>query len=254
MAVEFLYKYGRLTEYSEALFTTPTIWFSAPAQLNDPFECRPCLTFEGTPEQIVESLTRSLERRHPEFTHETAKAHAVSMFLERSQKAPNWEQMRQDMAARFAQRIGLYCLSKVNDSILMWSHYSQEHRGYCLQFGATDYTPVFGRAQEVRYATDFPVVDVFNTPIEDQANLIFLTKYIGWSYEKEWRIIDHQDGPGLREYPPELLRGVIFGLRMPAADRAKISSWLEKRGHPVRLFETVQHERQFAIVVREIDA
>jgi len=135
----------------------------------------------------------------------------------------------------------------------MWSHYAENHRGYCLEFEATDHTPFFGAAQQVKYDADFPVVDFFNTPKEEQVDLIFLTKFVGWSYEEEWRIVDHEAGPSIREYPPELLRGVIFGLRMPEADRAKVRTWVKKRGHAVKFFEVQRHDRQFKVVVKEID-
>ena len=135
----------------------------------------------------------------------------------------------------------------------MWSHYSQDHQGYCLEFEATDSTPVFGEAQEVKYAAELPVVDSFNTPKDKQIDLVFLTKYVGWSYEEEWRIIDLEVGPGLHEYPAELLRGVIFGLRMPAVDRAKIRAWVQKRGPVVRFFEAVKNDPHFAIEVRQIE-
>src|SRR5207245_9313277 len=102
MTIDCLYKYGRLSEYSEALFTTPTVWFSAPAQLNDPFECRPWLTFDGTQEQIVGSLMRTLKRRHPELTHDSAHARALSMFHNRGADPPNWERTRRGMIARFS--------------------------------------------------------------------------------------------------------------------------------------------------------
>lgn len=254
MTVEALYKYGRVNEHSETLFSSPTIWFSAPAQVNDPFECRPWFTFEGTQDQIVESLTRELRKHNPELTPNNATAHAAAIYLEGRHRDPNtWERLRQDVVARLGQRIGLCCLSKINNSILMWSHYSQDHRGYCLEFEATDTTPVFGAAQKVNYAADFPVVDFFNTQKDKQVDLIFLTKYLGWAYEEEWRIIDHQAGPGLHEYHADLLKGVIFGLRMPASDRAKIRAWVQKRGHAVKFYEATQHDRQFAIEVREIE-
>jgi len=253
MTVEFLYKYGRLNEHSEALFTTATIWLSSPSQLNDPFECRPWLTFNGTQEQIVASLSRTLIRRYPNATPEEAHAAALQMFLAKKPTL-DWEQTRRGMIRQFSERIGLYCMSQVSNSILMWSHYACDHQGYCLQFEATDFAPVFGGAQQVRYAVDLPSVDIFNTPTEDQVDQIFTTKFVGWSYEQEWRLIDHDRGPGLRDYPPELLKGVIFGLRMPQERRVQIRKWLEKRGHPVKLYEAVQDERRFAIEVREVDA
>lgn len=254
MTVQSLFKYGKLNEHSEAVFSTPTAWLSQPAQLNDPFECRPWFTFEGSPEQIVQSIARGLRQHYPDLTPDNATANATGIFLEGRHRNPNtWEGLRQALIVTLGSRIGLYCLSEVNDSILMWSHYAEDHRGYCLEFEATDHTPFFGTAQQVKYSTDFPVVDYFNTPNEEQANLIFLTKFSGWAYEKEWRIIDHETGPGIHEYPPELLQSVIFGLRMPETDRKRIREWVMKRGHAVKFFEAQRHDRQFKVVVEEID-
>ncbi|MGH8009150.1 MAG: DUF2971 domain-containing protein, partial [Candidatus Binatia bacterium] len=223
MSIDHLYKYGQLTEHSEALFSSPQIWFSPPEQFNDPFECRPWFTFEGDENQIVESLARFLRKRNHLMTKETATAEAAAIFLEGRHRNPRtWEALRTDVVRMLGGEIGLYCLSRAPDSILMWSHYGHEHQGYCLEFEATDHTVVFGEAQPVLYSDDYPVVDFFNTPKEKQVDLIFLTKYIGWAYEQEWRIVDFQKGPGLREYPPELLKRVIFGLRTSDRDRALI--------------------------------
>jgi hypothetical protein len=154
---------------------------------------------------------------------------------------------------KLGREIGLYYMSGVPDSILMWSHYANDHQGYCLEFEATDHTPVFGEAQAVLYRDDYPIVDFFNTPNEEQVDLIFLTKYTGWAYEQEWRIVDFQNGPGLRAYPPELLKGVIFGLRMPEDDKAQIKQWVGRRGNAVRFFQAVQHDHKFSIELQAVD-
>lgn len=253
MTARSLFKYGRLNEHSEEVFSTPRIWFSPPAKLNDPFECRPWFTFNGSQQEIVESIARGLRQYHPELTLDNAKAHAVSIFLEGRHRDPNtWEGLRQDVVATLGKRIGLYCLSEHNDSILMWSHYAADHAGYCLEFEVIDHTPFFGLAQQVKYGSEFPVVDFFTTSKEEQYDLIFLTKFQGWSYEGEWRIVDHDNGPGSREYPRELLRSVIFGLRMPEANRETIREWVKRRGHTVRFFEAQRHDQHFKIVVKEI--
>jgi hypothetical protein len=149
--------------------------------------------------------------------------------------------------------IGLCCLSRVPDSILMWSHYGRDHRGYCLEFQATDQTVMFGEAQPVLYSEDFPIVDFYNTPKDTQVDLIFLTKYLGWAYEQEWRVIDHQNGPGLHAYSSELLKGVIFGLRMPESEISRIREWIKRRDHPVKFYRCTQDDRKFAIKIQEIE-
>lgn len=252
MSIDVLFKYGSLSEHSESLFSTPTIWFAAPSLLNDPFECRPWLTFNGSQAQIVEVLTRVLRRDNPHMAPNDATAMAVSIFLEGRYRDPKtWENLRADVIARLGGDIGLCCLAESNDNILMWSHYARNHDGYCLEFEATNCTPVFGEAQQVLYASEFPVVDFFNTPPDKQVDLIFLTKYIGWRYEEEYRIIDHQAGAGLHSYPPELLRSVTFGLRMPESARQQIRAWVKNRGHDIRFYEAAIDDREFKVVIKE---
>jgi hypothetical protein len=134
----------------------------------------------------------------------------------------------------------------------MWSHYGGDHKGYCLEFETTDHTPVFGEAQQVLYSDSYPIIDFFKTPKEKQVDLIFLTKYTGWSYEQEWRIVDFQNGPGLRPYSPELLKSVIFGLRMADDNKNRIRNWVKKRGHAVQFLQATQDDRKFSIGIENV--
>lgn len=252
MGAEVLFKYGALNEYSESIISTPTLWFASPSSLNDPFECRPWFTFDGTRDQVVDALTRFLRRAYPHMAPNDVTGLAVSIFLEGRHRDPKtWESLRADVCARLGNDIGMCCLSKTNKNILMWSHYGRNHEGYCLEFQATDSTPLFGEAHRVLYAEEFPVVDFFNTPLDEQVDLIFLTKFIGWQYEEEYRVIDHQAGPGLRSYPRELLRSVTFGLRMPEHDRQQIRTWVGRRGHNVPFYQATIDDREFKIVTTE---
>lgn len=252
MSVDVLFKYGSLNEYSESVFSTSTVWFSTPSALNDPFECRPWFTFNGTKAEIVDVLARVLRRCNPNMAPTDVTANAVSIFLEGRHRDPKtWENLRTDVVARLGKEIGLYCLTKGNDNILMWSHYAKNHEGYCLEFEATDSTPLFGESQQVLYAKDFPVVDFFNTPHDEQVDLIFLTKFIGWQYEEEYRVIDHKAGAGLHSYNPELLRSVTFGMRMPESSRQQIREWITNRGHDVQFYDASIDDREFKIVITE---
>lgn len=35
---------------------------------------------------------------------------------------------------KIQKEIGVYCLTTVPDSILMWSHYANNHKGVCLEY------------------------------------------------------------------------------------------------------------------------
>lgn len=197
-------------------------------------------------------MARHIRRVNPNITTDMAIAHARGVFLEGRHRCPEtWETLRSELITRLTQEVGVLCLSAVGDSILMWSHYGKQHTGLCLGFESSPYTPFFGRAQEVLYDENLPTVDVFNTSCETQVDQLFLTKYSDWHYEKEWRIIEHDAGPGSYEYPGELLRTITFGLRTSASDRERVRSWAAKRSHPVAFYECVLDERKFKLVTRE---
>jgi hypothetical protein len=252
MDIERLFKYGRINEYSEELFSGSSIWQATAASLNDPFECTPSFIFTHEPDKIMAQLIRTLRRNNPQLTHETAVAEAAAIYLQGRHRDPAmWERLKDDLIRGFCYELGLYCLTERRDSILMWSHYAADHAGYCLEFEATDHTPVFGTAQQVRYADAYPEINFYNTPDEEKPKLALLTKFTDWVYEKEWRILDHENGPGSRDYPPELLKSVTFGLRMKDDHKANIRTWLARRPVAVQLYQATQGSDRFEVTFSE---
>jgi hypothetical protein len=68
----------------------------------------------------------------------------------------------------------------------MWSHYSNQHKGICLEFGVDN--PIFGAAQEVRYLLDYPKLAPHLVADPEDPPLLF-TKSIDWKYEREYGIV-----------------------------------------------------------------
>jgi len=135
----------------------------------------------------------------------------------------------------------------------MWAHYGDDHKGFCLGFEWSEYTPFFGSAQQVRYQDALPHIDVFNAEDGQQVDLLFLTKFTDWQHEREWRIVDPESGPGLQTYPEELLRTVIFGCRTKDADRDNAIKWLSRRSHRPALSECILDQHEYKLILRPIE-
>jgi len=73
----------------------------------------------------------------------------------------------------------------------MWSHYTNNHKGICLEFGLE--SQVFGSAMEVKYVSSYPkwLPHLMEESIRAQ---VLLTKSEDWRYEKEYRIIGLTEG------------------------------------------------------------
>lgn len=249
--IDVLYKYGCINSYSDQLFTTGRIYFASPDIFNDPFECDPVVsTHNLSRKKYREFLIRKAKENGENSAGARAKA-AQIMKAGLIKKPNTLLKIRQEMK-EYYNRAGMYCLSETRDDILMWSHYADDHRGYCIQFEAKNRTPVFGAAQKVTYSASYPVTDLLDDNNVKRTELALLTKYEGWSYEKEWRIIHlaHDENPpawGLKDYPMQLMKKVILGARMQEDHKRSIKSWIGQRREPVSLMQAQLHPSRYAL-------
>jgi hypothetical protein len=147
--------------------------------------------------------------------------------------------------------VGIFCLSEVWDNKLMWSHYSNCHKGICYIFKSDRNLPFFASALPITYSENYPKLN-FLTASKDSLIIdkMFLTKSTDWSYEKERRIFDIENGPGLREFPGCLLKGVIFGCRISKADLQTAAEILIKRNNSIELYRTEEMLDKYGLTLR----
>lgn len=96
-----------------------------------------------------------------------------------------------DCMSKIKNSVRVVCLSEVYDSILMWSHYAQNHTGFCIEYDFEENNMFYKRLYPVKYTKDRYAIskaDMSNS----NTHWIYKTicsKSEVWSYEKEWRIV-----------------------------------------------------------------
>ena len=106
---------------------------------------------------------------------------------------------------------GVTCFSEKKDDLLMWGHYGDGYRGFCLEFQTQ--CDLFKKAREVKYVNQIPAIDIVSLIVEENINhvdLLYCTKSGNWRHEKEWRLIHEKVGI-LYCYPTEALTAIYFG-------------------------------------------
>jgi Protein of unknown function (DUF2971) len=142
---------------------------------------------------------------------------------------------------------GILCLSECNDSLLMWSHYADVHRGVCIEY-STSKDRLFGcSVDRVSYASVYPKMSLADTPDLGWVRKYLSTKSDHWEYEKEWRIFYHSIGVNFA--PPEELSAVILGCMMSSQDRDAVCEWVASRSMPTRLYEARRDDGAFRIQI-----
>ena len=103
--------------------------------MNDPYECLPAISnpdYDKLLEDAIAQMdTNLLKKIHPNIDQ------AILSLKDDYMSTGKIEQLAIDVYKReLNKRIGILCLSKKHDSILMWSNYTENHKGFVLGFNS----------------------------------------------------------------------------------------------------------------------
>jgi hypothetical protein len=234
-ALGHLYHYQRFkTEWLERIVHDSKVHCAGPRDFNDPWDCRPCYG-----QSILDDSEKYIE--HVAFFDRVDRKHGPAKTEE--QRAQQLEKLRTDLSflksllrdmigidRPIHERFRVLCLSAKPDSVVMWSHYADKHRGICLEF-STD-NEEFSGAYKVEYCQKYPSYNLTDQSLEHNL-LPLVTKSAEWSYECEYRVIAeehtmaasteslHTHG-GFLSVPPDSLKSVILGCEIDDASRNNV--------------------------------
>ena len=230
-----LYKYRAIPSASdpqgrrqlEDLLLGNALWLATPDTFNDPFDGMAGYDLKLRGAELRAALER-WRRRVAREGSQAAKAWVTSNVVANpkpllDQYARVYERMR-------CEQIGVCALTTDPKNLLMWAHYSADHRGLCVQLRLSlDPGPLL--AHPVDYSDEYPIIsNMLDGGVStDGAVLPLLRKSEAWRYEKEWRIVGLDQPNQLLRFKPEAMTGIILGLRTTADDRQYVRDLMDER-------------------------
>jgi hypothetical protein len=222
-----VYKYRTDSAHSRKNLVQDTVWMASPFSFNDPYDC----TFTVTENDFRTALERRVTESFIEG-YQLNKTVEPSLLAEaRNSSAPLRDLLNEirgvqglrgnpkvignyslaaieaklketiEKARGFKNFTKLCCFSEINSSILMWSHYADHHRGFCIEYDISnlDKAHAFRRnLYPVRYHRDLCDLTWWVKELVEEASqefnpegplLMLLHKFDGWEYEREWRMV-----------------------------------------------------------------
>ncbi len=272
-----LYKYVSYSSRSINNLKEKRFWFSHPSNFNDPFDCRLRYGYKKHDTAVTDGVIKRLQEKDAKASNiDVNRQSAISLLSKYKSRThfsmikdllndfklftdDDWEWMRSngylhphyDNFIKTESSLGVLALSKKRNDMLMWTHYADEHKGFCIRIETTD--------EQIRTAHMHPVLVHYELVppniiwIDDiKDRLDFLSKlneqvgqkYKDWDYEQEVRIIS-QEANCLKDLPVKIT-GIIFGMKTPEHIKEEIkttvSSWKEKPEFLVCAYEDGQYE------------
>jgi hypothetical protein len=248
---------GELSRFEQFLMKDE-VWASNPTQFNDPYDCRQTYDFAASPEKwekrangIVDGIAgplRAAGKLSPE-REELLKKLGTELKQEAKYNDPVVQANMGRQTQEFLDKARVLCLCETQTNPRLWAHYSDGHRGFCLEFDAT--LAPFAHAYRVRYTRDYPKLDINASPGECLRTFL-LTKSELWKDEEEWRCVEVSGGPAQWPIPPRALKAVIFGTRASAELRAAITELIALHKPWVELREVVEAPFSYDLQIRPL--
>ncbi len=185
----------------------------------------------------------------------------------------------------------ILCLSAINDNLLMWSHYTNSHRGFCIEF--SDYSDlelkklkssglypnednnklsIIRNAKAVEYKTfeeiDDYIIDIptcnedflkLYSSLNENKKLELVKKiqkasfikHKDWSYEEEYRLINTKRN--LIRFPGKIT-GVYFGMNMSSIDKRMIGIILDPNfSNGIKFYQMYRPLNFYSLKYRQFD-
>lgn len=220
------------------------LWISDPAKFNDPLDLRLPI--------------RDLSHRGP-FDDEIRLKKALSALLVDNPSINDfwlydlsllkafddwiggYSQLEEIISAveRRFQSLGVSCYTSDPINPLMWSHYADQHEGFCVEYAVRQLdlavtNPSFSQ-HYVQYVTKLPELclsEVLFSP-HQVVNRMLATKTVEWAYEREWRLVHYETKGGKVDMPQHMqLSALIAGFKMEPENLKKLKAAACRLGVP----------------------
>lgn len=266
MNFELLYKFQNVNINSLSALSNQDVWFANQKSFNDPFEGVHKLEESCNDSELINlGVTSIVESKG--LSHSEALEIVTGVFNEKP------ESFRKDMIAfayeinqklwEYAKACGVLSLSSdiPGDershvcNMLMWSHYGDALRGFCLQFNGPElYESLSELNEDSKFAWAKMDYDTNPRTIRlasgaDYNSFDYLKalqiKHEQWLYECELRIFSN--GVGLKRFSKEALRAVYIGEKMPLNEEYLLIEIVKRQYPNADIFKVKLESDSFAI-------
>lgn len=204
----YLYKYWSKSSVIRFL-NSHKIMFSQYKDFNDPFECSANIDTNNTSSEwaaFLKSQGVSPGEIIPIVNNMLMDKQAASRIIKEAILAT-------------ISKSGIFCMTPKPDNLLMWAHYSDQHKGACIKFDLLTDVTSFNFPKKVDYSDEYYNYNYLRN--QEMASKTIWHKSLDWAYEEEYRVVK-PTFHGLCEINPDAVVEIIFGCRCPEEDEKDI--------------------------------
>lgn len=230
-APDTLYKFRAYTKIHKDTLLNKQIFIPKPKTFNDPQDSNLPFRYnpsELTPENIYKKCVEVVSNRFPTadrtFIENEAYRMQLSKSLQDDQHLNRFDLLQYEQLNR---DYGVMCLTPDVGNFLMWSYYSDSHKGFCVGYDTQKLieSNIFGMGGKVLYSKEFPFFPMFPDKNYRSFLNIFYTKSKVWEHEDEYRLIHSFKTGDVQSINIDVIKEIVFGCKF---DEKELYKFTEK--------------------------
>lgn len=217
-----LYKYCSPTDEYINDFEKDLVYMQHPSDFNDPFDCYLGMSEDQLYEMFfiaaikIKGWYNGLIKKAIEDNQDIIFKEIINLPIFFTKKYKHIREVMDEVCGstqgiinnKLSEIMTVTCFSEKNDVPLMWAHYAEKHKGFCIEFdipkdrtGYPDFDKNHSALLPVIYSDNRPdltdtiltsdYIATLESSNEINGEILYslLHKSKNWEYEKEWRII-----------------------------------------------------------------
>lgn len=252
-----LYKYrqwselGKEEQFQKRILTHNEIYLASPNQFNDPFDSALPFRYDEkklTPEKIFKKLWETGKRNYKDITDEKLRKKCYEQLHSgRFENGTYWKEYYEEFKEENNKNFGILSLTAKRDNLLMWSHYADSHKGFCVGFDKSKlFETIKGSIGPIIYQSEIPSIGLFEDSLKAHTRLS-MTKSKEWEYEEEYRITKIYAARKVYHFPSDAILEVILGYNMSDSEKDEILKLVKKKFPKAKLYESKMSLEEFKL-------
>jgi hypothetical protein len=237
-APEIIYKYRDWSKDFHKRNLEGKLYFVSASSFNDPFDSRMPMSIDllSNNSELTNELDYLVKRIN--YSYETRGFPRKDVATVKDKIDFLYEYIESEFA--------IFCISSVRDSILMWTHYADSHKGFVIGFDTrilvSELETLHGPVNYVSEITPKNInsFKLFNAPF---------AKHESWYYEEEWRFIKENRDWINKEFDvsTNAIREVLLGYKMPQKHKIELIEYCKLNLPHVVIMEATLAEDRFKL-------
>ncbi len=245
--------------FHKRVITHSELFFSSPKRFNDPYDCG--LPFRQHPENsdplvIKFMVERSVLNIFPELKDDknALEEKCVKQLFLIQQNPESWFEMNWGLKPENLNEIfGVLSLTPHTNNYLMWSHYSDSHKGFCIEFDTRKLVEsIAGHFQQVKYEKEIPFISIRDSVENELLSKLIYTKSCIWRYEDEFRLSRIHKSDFAVAFDPESVVSIHFGYNMKYEEQIEIIELVKVKYPKARFYKMELDKETFKLNPGEI--